>query len=290
MPAVLTPLDRQLRPNVGLWIDHCQSLIDEGCHGLAILGTTSEANSLSVTERLQLLDAIGESNIEGAQLVPGTGCCAIPDTIELTRRAFELGSAAVLMLPPFYYKPATIEGLTAAYSAVIEEVNEPTLKVLLYHIPQNTGVPITLELIAALLERFPDNIVGIKDSSGDFDNIKQICTTFPQLSVFSGSDSLLLETLRIGGAGSITACNNICAPTSIDVYNNQNSDLADKKQTKLTNIRSTIQQFPLVETLKEIKARRTEDSGWRRVRPPLLPLSNITNNDLTQALHAIDFQ
>ena len=132
MPAVLTPLDEQLRPNVGLWIDHCQSLIDEGCHGLAILGTTSEANSLSVTERLQLLDAIGDSSIESSQLVPGTGCCAIPDTIELTRRAFELGSSAVLMLPPFYYKPTTVEGLTAAYSAVIEGVNEPTLKVLLY--------------------------------------------------------------------------------------------------------------------------------------------------------------
>ena len=114
--------------------------------------------------------------------------------------------------------------------------------------------------------------------------MKSLCETFPQLSVFSGSDSLLLDVLEIGGAGSITACNNICAPTSIEVYNNQNSATGHDKQSELTAIRKTIQRFPLVETLKEIKARQTNNPAWRYVRPPLTPLSNETNKNLTLGL------
>ena len=161
LAAVLTPIDDNLEPDLTLWVDHCQWLLNQGCDGLAVLGTTSEANSFSVNERLSMLDALAESGIPGNVVIPGTGCCALPDTIALTRKAMEIGAAGVLMLPPFYYKPVTDEGLFEAYSAVIDGVADDRLQIYLYHIPQNSGVPITFGLI----ENFALPIPGLSSVS-----------------------------------------------------------------------------------------------------------------------------
>jgi 4-hydroxy-tetrahydrodipicolinate synthase len=272
MAAVLTPLNSDLSPNHDAWLAHSRNLLDQGCSGLAVLGTTSEANAFSLSERLAMLDALGDSDIDAGLSVPGVGCCALPDTVELCRKALEIGAAGVLMLPPFYYKPVTDDGLFAAYSEIIQRVGDSKLKILLYHIPQNTGVPITLPLIDKLVAAYPDTVVGIKDSAGDFGNMKAMIEEFPGFRVFSGSDAYLLDILRIGGAGSITACNNISARQSAAVLANWQTDSADACQSALSAIRLATQKFPLVEALKEAMARSTGDAAWRALRPPLMPL------------------
>jgi 4-hydroxy-tetrahydrodipicolinate synthase len=286
MAAVLTPLYDDMTPNHPLWLAHCGDLIEQGCTGLAVLGTTSEANSFSVSERLAMLDALGESDAAAALAVPGVGCCATPDTVELCRKAMEIGAAGVLMLPPFYYKPVTDDGLFTAYSEIIQKVGDANLKILLYHIPQNSGVPITLSLIEKLVTAYPDTVVGIKDSAGDFGNMKAMVESFPGFRVFSGSDAFLLDILKIGGAGSITACNNIAARQSAAVLANWQGADAETYQAALSAIRLATQKFPLVEALKEAMARSTGDPGWHALRAPLRPLDKTTADALWAALSA----
>ncbi|MGE0744590.1 MAG: dihydrodipicolinate synthase family protein [Rhodospirillales bacterium] len=289
LAAVLTPLNADLSPDHAAWLAHCRWLLDKGCDGLAILGTTSEANSFSVDERLAMLDAIGGSGIAGARLIPGTGCCAIPDTVRLSKRAVEIGAAGVLMLPPFYYKPVSDEGLFAAYSEIIQRVGDTRLKVYLYHIPQNSGVPITFGLIERLLKAYPDTVVGIKDSAGDVTNMEAMCKSFPGFRVFTGSDAFLLRVLRAGGAGAITACNNVAPDRSAKVFAGWKGGDADALQDALNDVRLTIQAFPLVEALKELMAQATGRAGWRRLRPPLMPLSETQCRDLAAQLARTGF-
>lgn len=289
MAAVLTPLNDDLSPNHAAWLAHCGDLLSQGCSGLAVLGTTSEANSFTLAERLALLEALAQSDIDAGLSVPGVGCCALPDTVELCRKAIEIGAAGVLMLPPFYYKPVTDDGLFAAYSEIIQQVGDSKLKILLYHIPQNTGVPITLPLIERLVSAYPDTVVGIKDSAGDFANMQAMVENFPGFRVFSGSDAYLLDILRIGGAGSITACNNIAAPQSVDVFANWQADDADRYQKALSAIRLATQEYPLVEALKEAMSRRTGDAAWRTLRPPLMPLDTATADAFWADLCAAGF-
>jgi 4-hydroxy-tetrahydrodipicolinate synthase len=289
LAAVLTPIGDDLSPDHKAWIDHCRWLLDQGCHGLAVLGTTSEANSFSVDERLAMLDALGVAGIPGTRLIPGTGCCAIPDTVALTRKAMEIGAAGVLMLPPFYYKPVSDEGLFAAYSEVIERVGDSRLKIYLYHIPQNSGVPITHGLIEKLIGAWPQTVVGIKDSAGDFANMASMCRNFAGFRVFSGSDAFLQRLLQAGGAGAITACNNVAAAISARVYADWKSDAGAAAQAELGAVRAAIQAHPLIAALKEIVARATNDPGWRRQRPPLQPLSAAEGEALMAELAAIGF-
>lgn len=289
LAAVLTPIGEDLVPDLTRWIDHCRWLLDQGCDGLAVLGTTSEANSFSVEERLAMLDALAESDIPGEALIPGTGCCALPDTIALTRKAMEIGAAGVLMLPPFYYKPVTDQGLFDAYSAVIDRVADDRLRVYLYHIPQNSGVPITFGLIEKLRAAYPETVVGIKDSAGDFANMEGMIKNFPEFRVFSGSDAFLLDILRAGGAGAITACNNICAALSARIFANWQNDDSDALQQAVNDVRSIIQKYPLVAALKEIMAQSTGEAGWRRQRPPLESLSKQEAATLMERLAAVGF-
>ena len=289
LAAVLSPVKADLAPDHSAWIAHCRWLLAEGCDGLAVLGTTSEANSFSLAERLAMLDALGASDVPGARLIPGTGCCAIPDTVALTKKAIEIGAAGVLMLPPFYYKPVTDDGLFAAYSEVIQRVGDARLKIYLYHIPQNSGVPITHGLIAKLIAAYPDTVVGIKDSAGDFANMEAMCRKFPGFRVLSGSDAFLLPLLRAGGAGAITACNNVAAAVSARVYADWRNERGVAAQNELGAIRTAIQAFPLIAALKEIVARATGDAGWRRQRPPLEPLTAEQADALMAKLASVGF-
>jgi len=290
LAAVLTPLKPDLGPDHAAFIDHCRWLLDQGCDGLAVLGTTGEANAFSVDERLGLLDALAMSGIAPQTLVPGVGCCAIPDTVELTRKAVEMGAAGVLMLPPFYYKPVSDDGLFAAYSEVIQRIGDSRLKIYLYHIPKNTQVPITLGLIEKLLAAYPDTVVGVKDSSGDFSNMEAMCKAFPGFRVLSGSDAFLLSLLRAGGAGAITACNNVTAALSARIYANWQGQEADALQETLEAVRAIIQGFPLAAALKEIMARATGRGDWRLIRPPQESLAPSDAIALFEQLDSIGFE
>ncbi len=291
LAAVLTPVDAALAPATRPWIAHCRRLLDQGLDGLAVLGTTSEANSFSLAERLALLDALAEAGIPGGRVIPGTGCCAIPDTVALSKKALEIGAAGVLMLPPFYYKGVSDDGLFAAYAEVIERIGDAALRIYLYHIPPMSNVPITFALIERLLAAYPGTVVGIKDSSGDFDNMKAMLDGFPGFRVFSGSDRFLLPLLRAGGAGAITACNNVAAHLSVKVRAGWRAGGADtdSDQKALDAVRETVSRFPLVAALKEIVARATGDDGWRRPRPPLEKLTTEQAAALMAQLAALNF-
>jgi 4-hydroxy-tetrahydrodipicolinate synthase len=194
--AAATPLTADYAPDYPVFIEHCRHLLAEGCDGIAMLGTTGEANSFSMAERKALLEAVVVGGIDPARLLPGTGVAALTETVELTRHAAAQGVRFVVMLPPFYYKGVTEDGIFAAYSEVVERVGDARLRVILYHIPQMSAVPITHEVIARLLTRYPKTFVGIKDSSGDFANMEALAQRFPDFSVLAGADPLMLPLLR----------------------------------------------------------------------------------------------
>jgi 4-hydroxy-tetrahydrodipicolinate synthase len=266
---VLTPFDRDLNPDPTRFVRFCRALLAEGCDGLAPFGTTGEANSLSLEERERLLDALLESGVRPQKVIAGTGCCALPDTARLSRKAARAGCAGVLMLPPFYYKNVSEEGLFRSFAAAIDRTAEPKLRVYLYHIPQVSQVGIPLGVIARLLKAYPGVVIGMKDSSGDFGNTLAVLRAFPGFEVFVGSEKFLLTSLREGGAGCITATANVNAGAISRAFRER----SEQRQREIDAVRAAFDQLPLIAALKEVVARRTGDPSWRAVRPPLVELS-----------------
>jgi len=290
LAPVVCPFASDLRPDAARLIRHCRWLLENDT-GLAVFGTNSEGNSLSVPEKIALLDAARHAGIPAHRMMPGTGCCALPDTVELTRHAMRHGCAGVLMLPPFYYKGVSDDGLFASYSEVIERVGDARLRIYLYHIPQVSQVPLGLALIERLLARYPGTIAGVKDSSGDFDNTRAMLERFQPrgFDVFSGSESFLLATLRAGGAGCISAIANVNpAPIARLVREWQASD-ADAQQAALDRVRAVYQSLPMLPALKATIAQFSRDDAWTAVRPPLVALAPSQRTQLRDALHALGF-
>ena len=277
----LTPVNTDLSPDAGRWIDHCRHLLQEGCHGLCPFGTTSEANSFSVGERMNLLVQLVDAGIPAKQLMPGTGCCALPDTVRLTKQSVKLGCAGVLMLPPFYYKGVSDDGLFRSYAEVIERVGERKLRIYLYHIPPIAQVGISLDLIERLVTAYPRTVVGIKDSARDWNNLHAILTNFPDLTVFTGTETFLLQTLREGGAGSINAVANIAPGPQRKLYENWQSSDAPAMQEEVNQLRHALAGFQTIPALKQIMAHMERDPSWLNVRPPL---ANLTMNEADELL------
>src|SRR6266576_1975751 len=210
LAPVVTPFKADLSPDRERFMRHCQWLLSQNC-GLAPFGTTSEANSMSTDERISLLEALIAAGIDPSRMMPGTGCCSITDTVELTAHAVKHGCAGVLMLPPFYYKDVSEEGLYRYFSEVVQRVGDARLKIYLYHIPRVAVVGITTGLVERLLAAYPNAIAGLKDSSGDWNNTKTFLDAFARdrFDVFVGSESFLLANMRNGGAGTISATANV---------------------------------------------------------------------------------
>jgi len=269
----LTPVKADLSPDVERWNLFSKQLLADGCHGLCPFGTTSEANSFGVEERMTMLEQLIAGGVSPARLMPGTGTCAIPDTVRLTRHAVELGCAGVLMLPPFYYKGASDDGLFRAFAEVIERVADDRLRIYLYHIPPVSQVPLSLGLIERLIAAYPKIVAGIKDSSGDWNNLNALLTTFPGFGIFTGSEKFLLATLRAGGAGTINAVANVIAPIQRHLYDHQDSSEVEQWQEKINLLRPVYQEVPPIPALKQIVAHLRQDPSWRNVRPPFVELS-----------------
>jgi len=284
---VVTPFDAQRAPDAGRLARHCRWLVEHGV-GLAVFGTNSEGNSLSVAEKIALLDALAESGLPPPRMMPGTGCCAFTDSVALTQHAVRLGCAGVLMLPPFYYKGVSDEGLFRSYAEIIERVGNDRLRVYLYHIPPVSQIPISLGLIERLLEAFPGVIAGIKDSSGDWKNTRAMLERFQPrgFDVFAGSETFLLATLRAGGAGCITATGNVNPGPIADLAAHWDDADADAKQSALDRVRAAFQSFPMIPALKRAIAHHSGDAGWATVRPPLVELSDAQAAALLEALEA----
>lgn len=270
-------------------IAHCQWLLGNGCDGIAFMGTTGEANSLSVAERMIALDAVIEAGIAPEQLMVGTGCCALPDTLALTRHALAQGVGGMLMLPPFYYKGVSEEGVFAAFDATIQRVGQEDLRIYLYHFPQMSAVPFSHALIERLLKRYPDVIAGIKDSSGDFENMRSMAAHFPGFDVFAGTERYLLDILRAGGVGCISASANITCPLAAEVYRARETPEADALQEKLTRVRLAIQARVMIPALKGLLVRHRSDAGWQNLRPPQVSLSQDEIDQLDRELETLAF-
>lgn len=288
--ATLTPLDDDLSPDHRLLADHHRWLLATGCDGVAVLGTTGEATSFTVEERQSILDGLVEAGIPGTAMIAGTGCCAIPDTVRLTRHAVEAGAAGVLMLPPFYYKNVSDDGLFAAYAETIERVGDGRLRIYLYHFPKMSGVPLSLGLIERLLKAYPGTVAGIKDSSGDWGNMAAMCRAFPGFAVFAGSEEFLLPILRAGGAGCISATANLTAPLAAQLYANWRDPQAEPLQAALAGLRRAFEGHPFTAAAKEVLAAHSGHGGWRNLRPPLVPLAPDRAAALRAGLDAAGFE
>ena len=272
LAAVLTPMHEDLAPDHASFCAHCHRLLAAGCHGLSVFGTTGEANSLSVGERLAALEALLESGVPAGTLLPGTGSCAFTDTVSLSRAALERGTVGVLVLPPFYYKGVGDDGLFRYFAEVVERIGDGRLRLYLYHIPQMTGVELGLSLISRLIDAYPGVIAGTKDSSGDTERIKTLCREFPDFSVLAGTETLLLETLRNGGEGCISATVNVTSRLArqvYDAYESGRSDEAQALQERLSALRASIETYPMIPALKALMADLTGERAWRNLRPPL---------------------
>ncbi len=291
LSPVVTPFTRDLAPDADRFVRHCKWLLSHGCSGLAVFGTNSEANSLSVDERVMLLEALVEAGVPASKLMPGTGCSALSDSVVLTAHAVKLGCAGVLMLPPFYYKGVSDEGLFRNFSEVVQRVADERLQLYLYHIPPVSSVPISLGLIERLLKAHPKSIAGIKDSSGDWNNTKAVLDAFATsgFDVFAGSETFLLDNMRHGGAGCITATGNV-NPAAIDkVWRNWQSAEADKLQAGITATRMAVQKVPMIPALKAIVAKFSDDPEWSTVRPPLVENTQAQLAGLFADLKALNF-
>jgi 4-hydroxy-tetrahydrodipicolinate synthase len=291
LSPVVTPFKRDYAPDSDRFVRHCRWLLKSGCAGLAVFGTNSEANSMSVSEKRKLLEALVSGGVAPSALMPGTGHCALSDSIEMTRAAVELGCSGVLMLPPFYYKGVSDEGLYRNFAEVIERVGDERLQLYLYHIPPVAQVGITLNLIEKLITKYPGIVAGVKDSSGNWDNTKAMLDNFSKggFDVFAGSEDFLLANLRGGGKGCITATGNINPGPIDNLYRNWRSADADKLQAGISATRKLVQKQPMIPALKAAIAHFGNDSQWKTVRPPLVELNAGQEEQLITDLKANGF-
>jgi 4-hydroxy-tetrahydrodipicolinate synthase len=283
----LTPFDGDGRIAEDLYVAHARHLLDAGCAGLVPFGTTGEAASVGMEERMQMLDRLVASGVPASRLMPGTGLTSLPDTVRLTRHAVEVGCAGVLVLPPFYYKAVTDDGLFAYFARLIDGVGDEGLRVVLYHIPHVAGVGLSVPLVRRLREAFPDTVVGIKDSSGDWSNTSALLG-IEGLAVYPGTELLLPRAFAAGSPGCITATANVNAPALARSSRlvRDGSDNAPGAFEEARRVRLAVEAHPKIPALKAILAERTGDARWRNVRLPLEPLSPARAEALARLVSA----
>ena len=272
--AALTPLEADLSIDHVRLIEYARFLLDNGCHGIGLFGTTGEANSFSVTERMSALEVLLRDGLSPSTLMVGTGCCASTDTVSLTRHAIDHGVKKILMLPPFYYKNASDHGLFRSYAHVINGITQDDFELYLYHFPAQSQTPISAQLITQLCEEFPGIIAGVKDSSSDLEHTLKIAAQFPKISIFPGNETHLFETLENGCAGCISGITNANPQITRKIFDSCLGDelSAETLREHAMAIRAAFGRHPLIAALKQYAAWSSSDDAWLRLRPPLTPL------------------
>jgi 4-hydroxy-tetrahydrodipicolinate synthase len=273
LAPVLTPFDAALKPDAARFLRLCRWLVAQDC-GLAMFGTNSEGNSLSVDERIELLQQAVAAGVPAARMLPQLDALV------------DHGCAGVLALPPFYYKSVTDDGLFAFFSEVIERVGDSGLRLYLYHIPPVAQVGFSHALVKRLLKRYPGTVAGMKDTGGDWDYTARTIAQFgPEgLDVFAGTETLLLDTLRHGGAGCISATANVNPRAIVRLFETWRDADADARQAALNAVRAKFAAHPLIPAMKSAIAMATGDAQWARVRPPLEALDAQRQEALRLAL------
>ncbi len=284
---ILTPFNNDLSLAPDLYLSHAEWLLDQGIHYISPFGTTGEALSLSVHERMAALDILVNGGIDPSVLMPGTGLCNLEDTVILCSHAVDLGCKAVMTLPPFFYKNASDDGLYAYFVRLIDSVNRNDLKICMYHIPPLAGIGFSPELAGRLASDFPDTIVAYKDSSGDFENTKKVIAAAPDIAVFPGSETFLRQGMENGGMGCISATCNV-NPAGIrnvfDVMTGAKDGSLDHLNNEMVGVRKNVEVYAPISAMKGLLAEKRGDARWRNVRPPLLPASENQTYELITAL------
>ena len=286
---VITPFGEDFSPDAERLISHCQWILSQGV-GLSVFGTNSEANSLSADEKIHLIDSLVGAGIDPKSIMPGTGCCAITETALLTAHANKLGCGGVLMLPPFYYKGVSDDGLFAAYSDVIQRVGSEDLSIYLYHIPPVANVSLSLGLIDRLVKEYPNTVVGIKDSGGDWLNTRAMLDQgWDDFRIFVGAETFLLDNMRHGGAGCISATANVNPAAIARLYETWQDNGAEDQQQQLDVVRDTFGKYVVIPALKACTGHFSGDARWDIVRPPLMPMRTEDKAKLVSELNTIGF-
>jgi 4-hydroxy-tetrahydrodipicolinate synthase len=289
--AVLTPFDDRGRIDIGRLQSHIRRLESQGCAAALLAGTTGEGPSLSLEERKTLLEA-GIAAAAGTKVLACTTCASLPETVELTRHAFDHGAYGVTVMPPFFFKGVSDEGLYAFYWEVLDQAVPGDGRLLLYHIPQVTGVPVSFELVARLLEADERRVVGIKDSAGDLEHCRELCRRFPDLAVFTGNDQLILDALRCGAAGCVTGVVNVFASLAVAIHRAflaGGDPAADSLQSRFTRLWSVLDRYqPYPALMKALLSLQLDDPAWLNVRPPLVPMGADRLQALLGECRALD--
>ena len=284
--ANLTPLDREGRVDAARLTAHVRVLFSQGVDGIAPFGTTGEGPSFSVAERRSGLDALLAGGITAGRIVAGTGGAAFTDAVELTRHAIGVGVFRCLVVPPFFFKEVPDEAVFAFFAQLVDAVNDPRLRLYLYHIPQFSGVAIRPAVVARLVEAFPGVIAGVKDSSGDWSNTEQLLARAPSLDILVGHEPHLPKLMRAGGAGTICGVANVY-PGLVRALLAR--DVQSEDETRIQRFLDVLFRFPFLPAFKAIKAAQVDDAGWRALRAPWLSLGDAQRDDLLDALEKAGF-
>jgi 4-hydroxy-tetrahydrodipicolinate synthase len=267
--AIATPVDENGAPDLKRAVNLARYLLDNGCDGLNVLGTTGEATSFSVDERKSVMDAYKANGLPLQRLMVGTGAASVADAVALTRHAAELGFAGALVLPPFYYKGVPDEGLIAYIDTLIKATERKPIPIYLYHFPAMSGVPWQVPLIRRLLDSFPSRIAGLKDSSGDMGYARSAAAISRNFAVFPSTEAALLEARRGDFAGCISATANLNADLCAHAWSQGDGSALDAAVA----IRKLFDGKPLVSGVKALLAHIHGDPALARVRPPLAAFS-----------------
>jgi len=285
--AVLTPMNADLSVDLDRMATHCRWLLANGCNGLGVLGTTGEANSLGLQERMDVLEGLIARGIPAARMMPGTGVANLTDTVLLTKHAEQVGCPGALLLPPFYYKNPSDDGLLAYFNEVIQRVGG-SIAFYLYNFPQQSAVPFSVSFLDRLRSANPGKVRGIKDSSGNYENGLSYIEAFARdgFEVYAGDDTLLKPLLEKGAAGCITAASNVNCSVGAQVYTGWNTSAGAAAHEVLAATRKAVISVPLISGLKALVARNTGDARWETIRPPHLPLNEAQKTALFRTFDA----
>jgi 4-hydroxy-tetrahydrodipicolinate synthase len=290
LSPVLTPFKEDGSPDTQKLLKQCQWLESNGV-GQAIFGTNSEANSMSAGQKMATLTALVEGGLNPAHMMPGTGATSIDAAVNMTRHALGYKCAGVLMLPPFYYKDITDDGLFAYFSEVIQKIGDAALQIYIYNIPPVTKINLSLSLLERLTKAYPKTIVGMKDSSGDWAYTESVIKLLAPsgFRVYAGSEVFLMRTLRAGGVGCISATANVNPRAIADLTAHWRESDADQRQAALDQVRSVFAQYQMIAGMKTAVAHYSKDPEWLRVRPPLMQLSADQQAKLLSELQKMNF-
>ena len=282
-PALLTPLTANLDIDIPTFAAHCKSLLAAGCTGVTPFGTTGEGPSFSVAERIAAIDGLIAAGIPAGRILASTSCAALPDAIALTRHAVQAGCFGVLLLPPFFLKGVPDQGIIDAYAQVIDNVADERLRIVLYHIPQISGVALSHHVIATLLTRYPKTIIGIKDSGCQRDWSLGLAKTFmaleprangSRIQVWVGNEPDLQVMAAVGTVGAVSGVANVTPKLIARMVAAHNGPTAERDMARTREFLAILSGYGMTAAFKGMMAILTGNAGWRRVRAPLVALSD----------------